>query len=103
MPRDKASERWHAKRYDVGLDPKAHVSDKGLFVTGLVTPIRSIKRWTIARSGDRLNVWGDEKRTIVKSTFLNNRSSSQVTNPSMCTLHDIVYAVEALGAEEVFK
>jgi hypothetical protein len=50
-----------------------------------------------------LNVWVDEKRTIVKSTFLSNRSSSQVTDPSLCTLHDIVYAVEALGAEEMFK
>jgi hypothetical protein len=39
MPGDKASERWHAKRYDFDLDPEAHVSDKGLLVTGLVARI----------------------------------------------------------------
>jgi hypothetical protein len=103
MPEDKASERWHAKRYDVDLDPKAHVSGKGLFVTGLVARIQSIKRWTIARAGDRLNIWVDEKLTVVKSTFLNNRSAPQAIDPSMRTLYNIVYAVEALGAEEVFK
>ena len=102
MPGDRLSECWDAQRYYVDLDPDAHLSLAGLTVKGLAVKIRSIKRWRIERSEDRLNVWVDNERTIIKPTFLQSHSESQTMGPAMQILNDIVEAVEALNAIEVY-
>ena len=99
---DRASERWHAKRYDTDLDPDAHISSAGLIVRGLVARIESIRIWKIARSGDQLNIKVNDEEAIIDATYLQSRSESQTMGQSLQVLHDIVYAIEAFDAKKVF-
>jgi hypothetical protein len=97
---DKVSESSHFKDYEIDMDHKLEISKAGITFKGYAAKVFEVNDWQIFRDNIALHVTVDGVSKLVHSDWLSN---DQFTPKSpLSFLRDILYAIEAFGAKDIY-
>jgi hypothetical protein len=100
IPDDKVSESWHFNNYEIDMDPNLDISEAGITLKGYAAKVLEVNDWEMFQDDNALHVTVDGVSKLVHSDWLSN---NQFTPKSpLSFLRDILYAIEAFGAKEIY-
>lgn len=97
---DYESESWHKKNYEIDDDPHPLVSESGITFQGYAAKIVERMDWEIWREGTTLRVNVDGVGKSVQSDWLSN--DLYTPDSPLSLLRDVLYAIEAFGAKDIY-
>lgn len=109
-PGDMIADSWRPHIYEVDKDPEATVTSAGLKLKGPSEYVVAQQDYTIRRSGSKVRITVNDRHEIIEADWLQPSIHSSFDStkgpydlqPSLARLRDILYAVEALNAIDLW-
>ena len=106
---DEIADSWRHHIYEVGKDPTASLTAEGLTLRGPIERVVAQQDWTIRRADEKLYVTVDHIHRVIEPNWLQQldahspvEGSLYDRDPQMSRLRDILYAVEAFDAVDIW-
>lgn len=108
---DIISGAWHPRQYHVDQDRDVTLTSSGLRLRGLLAAVRKQVLWKMHREGDALHVMVDGSQRTIRPTWLRSSAVDHAHNAGpnsydreqrLSRLRDILYAIEAVGADHLW-
>lgn len=109
---DMIANSWRPHIYEVDKDPEALITSAGLKLKGLSEYVVAQQDYTISRSGSEVHITFNDCHKIIEADWLqppvHNTLNFDPTKgpydlqPSLARLRDILYAIEALDAIDIW-
>ncbi|KAM3416291.1 hypothetical protein BST61_g7897 [Cercospora zeina] len=109
MQGDPIADFWRNQIYEIGEDPTVSLNPAGLRLRGPIERIVFQQSWEIKRAGDKLHVAVGHFIKVVEADWLEQPDTHPLVSgtaydrePQLSRLRDILYAIEAFNAVDIW-